>query len=237
MNAESNKPVISELLSQTDSFSTIQVMEFITERFGSGIVFSTGFGQEDQIITNIIFTKKLPISIFTIDTGRLFQDTYQVWDKTFKKYKEPIRAVFPEKKDVEQMISTKGPFSFYESADNRKECCNIRKVAPLKQALDGAACWITGIRAEQSLSRMKNKLFEWDENYQVVKCNPLINWTTNQVLDYIEQNNIPYNFLHDKGFISIGCEPCTRAVKKGEEIRSGRWWWEDDTKKECGLHR
>jgi phosphoadenosine phosphosulfate reductase len=237
MKADMNKQVIEELLSQTENFSTIQVMEFITERFGSGIVFSTGFGQEDQIITDIIFTKKLPVSVFTLDTGRIFQETYRVWDKTIEKYKEPIKAFFPEKKDVEQMISCKGPFSFYESVDNRKECCDIRKVAPLKQALHGAKCWVTGIRAEQSPSRKNIKTFEWDEQHQVVKCNPLIHWTTNEVIDYIEKNKVPYNSLHDKGFISIGCEPCTRAVKEGEDIRSGRWWWENGSKKECGLHR
>lgn len=236
MITEMNKSLIKELLNKTEHFSAIQVMEFITERFGSGIVFSTGFGQEDQVITDIIFTNKLPVSVFTLDTGRIFQETYQVWNETIEKYKEPIKAFLPEKKDVEQMISSKGHFSFYESVHNRKECCNIRKVAPLKQALDGATCWITGIRAEQSLSRMNNKLFEWDEQHQVVKCNPLINWTTNEVLDYIEKNNVPYNLLHDKGFVSIGCEPCTRAVKEGEDIRSGRWWWEDNSKKECGLH-
>lgn len=236
MDADINKHNITELQNQIENFSAKQILQFVTNRFNSGIVFSTSFGQEDQVITDFILTEKLPVTIFTIDTGRMFHETFRVWNKTSEKYKKQIKVFFPEKKEVEQLLTNKGPFSFYESVDNRKECCHIRKVIPLQRALQGAKCWITGLRGEQSVARKDLKIFEWDEHYQVVKCNPLLNWSINDVLGYIQKNQVPYNLLHDKGFISIGCEPCTRAIKEGEDIRAGRWWWEDNSKKECGLH-
>lgn len=236
MDADINNQNIKELQKQTENFSALQTLQFVVNKIKSGIVFSTSFGQEDQVITDMVFSEKLPITVFTLDTGRLFHETYRVWNKTLEKYKEPIKAFFPDKKDVEQLLTNKGPFSFYESVENRKECCNIRKVIPLQRALHGAKCWITGLRAEQSDARRDLNIFEWDDCYQLVKCNPLLHWSISEVLDYIKKNQVPYNLLHDKGFISIGCEPCTRAIKNGEDIRAGRWWWEDNSKKECGLH-
>ena len=200
-------------------------------------VFSTSLGYEDQVITHLIFSQNLQIPIFTLDTGRLFPETYSVLNETLKKYKKPIEVYYPDTNSVEKLVTQKGPFSFYDSTQNRKECCFIRKVEPLRRALNGKTIWITGIRAEQSENRNDLKQIEWDDNNQLIKIHPILNWTLEEVKNYIKQNQIPYNSLHDKGFVSIGCQPCTRAIKAGEDFRAGRWWWEDKTKKECGLHR
>lgn len=199
------------------------------------IVFSTSFGQEDQVLTDIIFKNNLAVEVFTLDTGRLFNETYETFDRTIKRYKKEIRTYFPDKTKTEELLTKKGPFSFYDSVDNRKECCHIRKVEPLQRALKGKQVWITGLRSGQSTGRENLPLFQWDETYQVLKYNPLTDWSLEQVVKYLKQNNVPYNPLHDKGFVSIGCAPCTRAIEPGEDIRAGRWWWED-SKKECGLH-
>ncbi len=200
------------------------------------IVFSSSLGQEDQVITDAIFSNDISVGVFTIDTGRLFNDTYELLDKTTARYKRPIQVYFPETGDVEKFVLSKGINSFYESVENRKECCHIRKVIPLNRALAGAMIWITGLRAEQSDNRRDMPMIEWDENRQLYKFNPLINWTYDDVQDYIHQFSVPYNRLHDNGFFSIGCAPCTRAVKSGENARAGRWWWET-SQKECGLHQ
>lgn len=199
------------------------------------IVFSTSFGQEDQVLTDIIFKNNLAVEVFTLDTGRLFNETYETFDRTIKRYKKEIKTYFPDKIKTEELLTKKGPFSFYESVDNRKECCHIRKVEPLQRALKGKDIWITGLRSAQSAGRENLPLFQWDETYQLIKHNPLANWSLEKVVDYLNVNNAPYNPLHDKGFVSIGCAPCTRAIEPGEDIRAGRWWWED-SKKECGLH-
>jgi len=183
----------------------------------------------------MIGSEKLDIKIFTLDTGRLFQETYDVLDLTQKKYDVSIHAFFPQTAAVEKLITEKGPNSFYDSVENRKECCRIRKIEPLKRALSGASVWITGVRAEQSENRGAMKLVEWDEPHQVIKYNPLLSWTEKEVLDFIEVNKVPVNTLHKKGYPSIGCAPCTRAIMPGEDLRAGRWWWESSSK-ECGLH-
>ena len=211
-------------------------LKLIAEQFPGKVVFSTSFGWEDQVISHIIFTNKLPIKVFTLETGRLFTETYYVWNRTLEMYGKPIHAYYPNTEVLESFVSMKGPNSFYESVENRKQCCGIRKVEPLKRALAGNSCWITGIRAEQSMSREFMDNVEWDESNQILKFHPIFDWTLEQVKKYIRENNIPYNPLHDKGFPSIGCAPCTRAVKEGEDFRAGRWWWEDQDKKECGLH-
>src|SRR5690606_21022467 len=198
--------------------------------------FSTSFGWEDQVITHIIFRNNLPIRVFTLETGRLFTDTYYVWNHTLEMYGQQIEAYYPDTEAVQRMASKKGPNSFYESVENRKECCGIRKVEPLKRALAGNLCWITGIRAEQSANREHMEPVEWDEANQILKFHPIFDWTLDQVKEYVKEHNVPYNPLHDKGFPSIGCAPCTRAVREGEDFRAGRWWWEDQSKKECGLH-
>jgi len=214
-----------------------EILKTLSQITSESIVFSTSLGYEDQVITHMIFSANLNISIFTLDTGRLFPETYSVLNSTLSRYKKQIQVFYPNTKALENLVSQKGPFSFYDSIDNRKECCYIRKVEPLKRALYGHTIWITGIRADQSGNRSDMSMVEWDESNQLIKVHPLLNWSLNDVKDFIGKNNIPYNPLHDKGFVSIGCQPCTRAIKKGEDFRAGRWWWEEADKKECGLHK
>jgi phosphoadenosine phosphosulfate reductase len=211
-------------------------LRYLSERFPGKVVFTTSFGYEDQVITDMLFSSDIPVQVVTLDTGRMFEETYKVFRSTMEKYGKKIQVYFPSSEKVEKLMTEKGPFSFYESIENRKECCFIRKVLPLKRALEGNLIWITGLRANQSANRNSIPEIEWDEGNQIVKFNPLIDWTLEQVKKYIKENNVPYNVLHDKGFVSIGCEPCTRAVKPGEDFRAGRWWWEQNTGKECGLH-
>ncbi|MFN3590350.1 MAG: phosphoadenylyl-sulfate reductase [Spirosomataceae bacterium] len=210
-------------------------MQVVLENYPSGVVFSTSFGQEDQVLTDFIFRNNLPISVFTLDTGRLFSETYEVMDKTRAKYQQPIQVFFPDTQQVETLVTNKGFHSFYESVDNRKECCRIRKIVPLKRALANQQVWITGLRAEQSENRQQMTMWERDESNQIFKFNPLIDWTLQDIEAYLEENKVPQNTLHKKGYISIGCSPCTRAIEPGERPRAGRWWWEE-SKKECGLH-
>ncbi len=215
-----------------------QSLRFLSENFTGKIIFSTSFGIEDQVITNEIFTNKLKnIEVFTLDTGRLFAETYTVWDKVNLQYGNQIKAYYPQASTLEKYVNEKGINGFYMSVENRKECCHIRKVEPLNRALEGANLWITGLRAEQSQNRQNVPLLEWDQNFKLYKYNPLLNWTLEEVVSYLKQNGVPYNTLHDKGYVSIGCAPCTRAIKEGEDFRAGRWWWEDQSKKECGLHK
>ena len=202
------------------------------------IVFSTSFGIEDQVITHAILTQKITnIEIFTLDTGRLFAETYSVWERTNEEYHTKIKTYYANNQALENFVDTNGINSFYKSVELRKECCAIRKVEPLKRALQDAKIWITGLRAEHSPNRNSLEIIQWDETFQLFKYNPLLHWTSEKVKEYVKKNNIPYNTLHDKGFVSIGCSPCTRAIKEGEDFRAGRWWWEDDSKKECGLHK
>jgi phosphoadenosine phosphosulfate reductase len=227
---------IEYIKQQTEGLDPVEALAFLADQFPGEIVFSTSFGWEDQVITHMIFANDLPVKIFTLETGRLFPETYYVWNRTMEMYGKPIHAYYPNNEMLEQMVNAKGPSSFYESVENRKECCGIRKIEPLKRALAGNKCWITGIRAEQSANRQYMDNIEWDEQNNLIKFHPIYNWTLDQVKAYIRENNIPYNTLHDRGFPSIGCAPCTRAVQPGEDFRAGRWWWEDQSKKECGLH-
>ncbi len=213
-----------------------EALAVLAKAFPGQVVFSTSLGYEDQVISHFIFSNHLPVNVFTLDTGRLFNETYSVLSSTLDRYKVPIHVMYPQTEAVEKLVTEKGPFSFYESMDNRKECCYIRKVEPLKRALKGNKIWITGIRADQSENRQDMPSVEWDEANQILKFHPILNWTLEEVKAYIRQHNIPYNPLHDKGFVSIGCAPCTRAIKQGEDFRAGRWWWETSDKKECGLH-
>lgn len=202
------------------------------------IVFSTSFGIEDQVVSHAIFSQNIKnIEVFTLDTGRLFPETYAVWDKTLLQYSAKIKSYYPNAEDAETFVNHNGINAFYNSVELRKQCCGIRKVVPLKRALQGAAIWITGLRAEQSENRNALELLQWDDNFQLFKYNPLLHWTMQDVEKYLQQHVVPYNPLHEKGFVSIGCAPCTRAILPGEDFRSGRWWWEDNSKKECGLHR
>jgi len=224
-----------EQIQQLEQSPLAEAISLVANRFPQETVFSTSLGQEDQVLTDVIAKNHLPVRIFTLDTGRLFNETYELLDRTNTRYKTNIQIYFPDTNDVEEFVNTKGINSFYESVENRKECCYIRKVKPLNRALKGAKIWITGLRSEQSANRHEMKILEWDEEHQLYKFNPLIHWSYIQMLDYIKVHNVPYNPLHDKGFVSIGCAPCTRAIEQGEDPRAGRWWWET-SKKECGLH-
>lgn len=202
------------------------------------IVFSTSFGKEDQVIFHVLFANQIKnINVFTLDTGRLFPETYTVWEQTIKQYQFPIQTFYPNTTNLEDYVNGNGINAFYNSIALRKQCCFLRKVEPLERALKGAKVWITGLRAEQSDNRHNQEMLEWDEQRQLYKFNPLLHWTATEVDDYLNQHTVPYNTLHDKGFVSIGCAPCTRAVSSGESFRAGRWWWEEESKKECGLHK
>ena len=199
------------------------------------IAFSSSFGQEDQAITHAISTQKLPIKIFTLDTGRQFQESYELMDLTKKKYQFDLITYFPNLDKTEKLVREKGFNSFYSSVENRKECCFIRKMEPLARALEGVNIWITGLRAEQSENRAHMPIGEWDEARNLIKVNPIIDWSFEKLNAYLVEHKIPQNPLHKKGFISIGCAPCTRAIGPDEHPRAGRWWWEN-SQKECGLH-
>jgi phosphoadenosine phosphosulfate reductase len=203
------------------------------------IVFTTSLGMEDQAITHAIFSQNLDIDIVTLDTGRLFGETYELWAMTEEKYGKKIRAICPQNDELEKLVAKQGPNGFYINVQNRKECCRIRKVLPLKRALAGADLWITGLRGDQSIRRQNLSFVELDSQRNIHKVNPVLDWTEADLLKYIDRHKIPVNKLHSKGFPSIGCQPCTRAIKPGEHLRAGRWWWEgegDETTQECGLH-
>lgn len=219
------------------SSSPEKILSAVATIFDGKIAFASSLGFEDQVITHMIREQQLKIDIFTLDTGRLFPETYDLIDRTNARYKTNIKVFFPNAEEIESMVNEKGINLFYESIENRKLCCNLRKTKPLSRALSACDAWITGLRKAQSVTRTGMKVMEWDEVNQCVKINPLIEWSEQQVTDYIRQNNIPYNKLHDQYFPSIGCQPCTRAVSPGEDIRAGRWWWELPDQKECGLHK
>jgi phosphoadenosine phosphosulfate reductase len=230
------KNLVDFLNEELKENTIVEKLNYLEDAHHGKVVFTTSFGYEDQVITDIIFRNNLEINVVTLDTGRLFEETYKVYRSTLEKYGKPIKAFFPPTEKVEQLLKEKGPFSFYESLENRKECCFIRKVIPLKRALAGNEIWITGLRASQSDNRSDLQEFEWDEGNNVIKFNPLLDWSLEQTIQYVKENNVPYNVLHDRGFVSIGCEPCTRSIKSGEDFRAGRWWWEQNSGKECGLH-
>ena len=225
----------AEEIQQIETLSLVDSLSKLCEIIPDGIVFSTSLGQEDQIITDAIFKNKLPIKVFTLDTGRLFYEHYDLLSNNNSRYKTKTEVYFPEADDVEKYVNEKGINAFFHSVENRKECCYIRKVKPLNRALEGAKIWITGLRSEQSENRQSLQMLEWDESRQLYKFNPLLHWNYDDVLKYIDEHQIMDLPLHKKGFISVGCKPCTRAIEPGENPRAGRWWWEE-SQKECGLH-
>jgi phosphoadenosine phosphosulfate reductase len=227
---------LNEVKDQLSGKSIENQLRKLIVLFPGKLVFTTSFGIEDQVISHLIFENNIPVEVVTLDTGRLFQETYTVFNKTVNKYQKKIKVYFPDHEAIEQMMTEKGPFSFYYSKENRLECCRLRKVVPLNRALEGKECWISGIRASQSDSRGQMNEIEFDEERKLFRFHPLFNWSFEDVEKFIKDNNIPYNALIDKGFVSIGCEPCTRAVIKGQDFRSGRWWWETNGTKECGCH-
>lgn len=217
--------------------SSVEVLEFFLDEYKGKIALASSLGAEDQILTKMLCDIDKNVKIFTLDTGRLFADTYDLIHRTNNKYGIKMQVYFPDAGRVEEMVNNKGINLFYESIENRKLCCGLRKIEPLKRAFKGLDVWICGIRREQSVTRSDMQVVEWDEVNNLIKINPLIEWGEQQVWDYIKENKIPYNPLHDKGFPSIGCQPCTRAILEGEDVRAGRWWWENPDTKECGLHK
>ncbi len=231
-----DREIIEEWNSELSDSTPHEILSFFLKQFSGKVALSTSLGLEDQVLTEMVASIDNSAKIFTLDTGRLFPETYDLIDRTSKKYGISIDVYFPNTVEVEEMVNTKGINLFYESIENRKLCCNLRKLVPLARAMNELDGWITGLRRDQSVTRTDMQLIEWDENNNMLKINPLINWTVNDVMGYIEAKKIPYNSLHDKGFASIGCQPCTRAIEPDEDIRAGRWWWEDPESKECGLH-
>lgn len=232
--------IIQLIQAYNEKFSESQPEEVLTSLFNEykgEMAFSSSLGAEDQVLTHMLAGISTESNIFTLDTGRLFAETLDLIDITNKRYGINIKVYFPDASQVEEMVNTKGINLFYESVENRKGCCHIRKIVPMTRALKGAKVWISGLRAEQSVTRQQLELAQWDEKFEVIKVSPLRAWSEKQIWDFIHKNDIPYNKLHDEGFPSIGCLPCTRAVEPGEDVRAGRWWWESPEHKECGLHK
>ncbi|MDX9796285.1 MAG: phosphoadenylyl-sulfate reductase [Sulfurimonadaceae bacterium] len=228
---------IQQLNEQFSHLTAQEILEYFLNAYKGKIALSSSFGAEDQVLTHMILTIDKTAKIFTLDTGRLPYETYSVMDNTNLKYGIKVDVYFPDAKEVEELYKTQGINGFYESIENRKRCCFVRKIQPLQRALNGLEVWITGLRSAQSVTREQMQLVEYDEANGVIKLNPLLAWSEQDVWDFIKENKVPYNKLHDQGYPSIGCAPCTRAVKEGEDIRSGRWWWENPEHKECGLHK
>ncbi len=230
------KKLIDTLNQRFHNSPAQEVLNYFLDAYKNKIALASSMGAEDQVLTQMIASIDPAAKIFTLDTGRLFPETYDLIEKTNARYKINIEIFFPERDQVEKMVSEKGINLFYDSIENRKLCCHIRKIVPLKRALEGLEVWISGLRRSQSVTRHKVETVEWDCGNQLLKINPLINWEEEDVWNYIKENDIPYSTLHNRGFASIGCQPCTRAVNPGEDIRAGRWWWENPELKECGLH-
>ena len=214
-----------------------EVLRYFLAEYKGRIGLASSLGIEDQVLTDMICKICPETRIFTLDTGRLFPETYSLIERTNMTYGIKLELFFPDYRRVEDMVAGHGVNLFYESIEKRRMCCHVRKLEPLKRAFAGLDVWICGLRHEQSVTRATDTLVEWDETNEMIKVNPLINWTEAQAWEYIRQHTVPYNKLHDQGFPSIGCQPCTRAIKPGEDVRAGRWWWEDPEHKECGLHK
>jgi phosphoadenosine phosphosulfate reductase len=224
---------IADRLGDLDLFARLAAIRTL---IAGRIVFTTSLGLEDQAIAHAIFARSLAIEVATLDTGRLFPETHAVWAETERRYGARILAYAPNHASVEALIARQGADGFRASVAARQQCCTTRKVAPLARALAGCAGWVTGMRADQSAQRSTLAPAAFDAQRGVIKVNPLFDWTRERTLEFVHGHNVPYNALHDRGFLSIGCAPCTRAVAPGEEERAGRWWWEAEEKKECGLH-
>ncbi|MFW5815070.1 MAG: phosphoadenylyl-sulfate reductase [Spirochaetota bacterium] len=200
------------------------------------VTLASSLGAEDQVLTHMIASARLPVPVFTLDTGRMFAESYDLMERTRQELGVVIRPYFPDAEAVERMVVDEGPNLFYRSVELRKRCCHVRKVEPLRRALAGRRAWITGLRRAQSVTRAELRTVEWDDQNSLYKINPLVDWSEEDVWAYIRAHDVPYNALHDRGFPSIGCAPCTRAVAPGDDPRSGRWWWEQPEHRECGLH-
>jgi phosphoadenosine phosphosulfate reductase len=228
---------IDKLNAQFAGQSPEELLTFFLREYKGRIALASSLGLEDQVLTDMILKIDPEAKIFSIDTGRLFPETYSLIDRTNQQYNTRLDVYFPKHEPVETYVKQNSINGFYASVEKRKECCKVRKIEPLLRALSTLDVWICGLRQEQSVTRTGVQAVEWDEGNQLLKINPLVLWSEQEVWDYITANQVPYNILHKKGFPSIGCQPCTRAVEAGEDIRAGRWWWENPEHKECGLHK
>lgn len=228
--------IIDKLNNELKNSDTRNIIKYFLDNYKNKVALSSSLAAEDQVLTDIILKEDKKAKVFTLDTGRLHSQTYEVMDATNLKYGVKIDVYFPNNENVQKLYKDQGINGHYESIQNRKNCCFTRKIEPLRRALEDVEVWITGLRSAQSITRNEMKLVEYDETFDVIKVNPLINYSEDEIWEYIKKNSVPYNKLHDQGYPSIGCEPCTRAVKSGEDIRAGRWWWENPEHKECGLH-
>ncbi len=227
---------VSEILAELPDGPPEAVLAAAAARFPGRVAFASSLGLEDQVLTAMIAESRLDIPIFTLDTGRLFPETYDLIDRTAKRYGVTIHTYFPAAAEVEKMVDRDGVNLFRDSIEARKRCCEVRKILPLRRAQLELDAWVCGLRTGQGATRQKVEVAEWDNLADMVKINPLADWTEQAVRDYVSEHDVPYNPLHDLGFPSIGCAPCTRAVAEGEDARAGRWWWEAADHRECGLH-
>jgi len=229
--------MVNELNERFQNSSPEEVIGYFLKDFNGKTAFGTSLGAEDQALTKMIADIDPDTFIFTLDTGRLFTETYNLINITMKTFSVKINVFFPDAEQVERMVNEFGINLCYDSVEKRELCCNIRKIEPSKRAFSGIEAWICGIRRNQSVSRYSTQVVEWDDQNNLIKVNPIFKWTEEQVWEYIKKYSIPYNQLHDNGYTSISCQPCTRAITQGEDVRAGRWWWEEPEKKECGLHK
>jgi len=227
---------LKQISDQLEGNTPQEVVAWAIDHFHPDIALACSFGAEDVALIDIVSRLTPPIRVFTLDTGRLPEETYDVMERIRNRYSIAIETYFPDREAVERLEQEHGYYSFRQSVEARRYCCGIRKVEPLGRALAGMRAWVTGLRREQAVTRGDTRAVEWDEANGLVKVNPLVEWSEQQVWDYVRANDVPYNILHDKGYPSIGCAPCTRAIQPGEDIRAGRWWWENPEHKECGLH-
>ena len=227
---------LEEIVESTRGLDAQDLLAYAVSRFGDEAALASSLGAEDQVLTDMLVRVTPHPHIFTIDTGRLPQETYELIDQTRKRYGIAIEVLYPDRADLETLVSQRGANLFYQSVQDRKACCHARKVLPLRRKLSTLRAWITGLRREQSVTRLELAKVQFDQANGLIKVNPLVDWSEQQVWQHIRRHDVPYNPLHDRGYPSIGCAPCTRAVGPGLDIRAGRWWWENPEEKECGLH-
>lgn len=229
-------PQINRWQRELEGASPLEILTWAADQFGEDVTLASAMGLEAQVLTHLIAKNNLPISIFTLDTGRLFDETYALIAETEARFDIRIKMFAPRHEDVEELVNAGGTNLFRQSLESRKQCCAVRKVYPLGRALEGKQAWMAGLRRDQSVTRTDLRVVDWDEAHGLVKINPMLEWTEREVWNYIHENEVPYNLLLNRGFASIGCAPCTRAIRPGEDIRAGRWWWEEAENKECGIH-
>lgn len=232
-----NEELAKQLNDELKNATPEEILQYFLPKHGNRIALASSLGLEDQVLTAMAVKIKKDARVFTIDTGRLFPECYQLIDRTNDKYDIKIEVYSPDHTGVETYVREHGVNAFYQSVELRKACCRCRKIEPLLRALSTLDVWICGLRTSQAVTRTNIDVVEWDSNNGLIKVNPLAKWSEEDVWKYIKDNHVPYNKLHDQGFPSIGCQPCTRAIQPGEDIRAGRWWWEDPEHKECGLHK